>query len=263
VRRRSSAPTSGHAGGRRSPYQGLVPYTEDDAEWFFGRAEWRDVLADNLRAYRITVLYGASGVGKSSLLRAGLVRGLREEARESLGASGAPRLLPVAFSAWSLDDPLAALRQVVHRAGAELVSDASGPPPEGALGDVLEAWAGRAGGPVLLVLDQLEELFVYHGRPDATLDELADALRRRDPAVHYLLSIREEALARLDGLEGPVAGLGDHLLRLEALDRDAAREAIVEPVERWNATAAAPEAQVEIEPALVVALLDQVATGEV
>ena len=58
---------------RPSPYQGLVPYSEADAEWFFGREEWSAVVADNLRAYRATVLYGASGVGKSSLLHAGMI----------------------------------------------------------------------------------------------------------------------------------------------------------------------------------------------
>ena len=42
--------------GRRRPYQGLVPCSEDDAECFFGRDESREVVADNLRAYRITVL---------------------------------------------------------------------------------------------------------------------------------------------------------------------------------------------------------------
>ena len=128
------------ANGRRGPYQGLVPYSEDDAEWFFGRDEWREVIADNLRAYRITVVYGESGVGKSSLLRAGVVRTLRDEAR----------LQAFAFAAWSLDDPIAALK--VELAGAAGDS----------LADVCDTAAGRGEGPLLLVLDQLEELFVYH-----------------------------------------------------------------------------------------------------
>ena len=81
------------ANGRRWPYQGLVPYSEDDAEWFFGRDEWREVIADNMRAYRITVLYGESGVGKSSLLRAGVIRTLREEARAKRGTAPKRRRL--------------------------------------------------------------------------------------------------------------------------------------------------------------------------
>jgi WD40 repeat protein len=226
------------ANGRRWPYQGLVPYSEDDAEWFFGRDEWREVIADNLRAYRITVVYGESGVGKSSLLRAGVIPTIHEEAR----------LRAATFAAWSLDDPVAALK--------EALGGAAGEP----LVDVCHAAAG-ADGTLLLVLDQLEELFVYHdGERDGAVGELSAALQRRDPAVHFLLSIREDALARLDGFEGHVPGLGDHLLRLDHLDREAAREAILAPLEHWRQTVGE---EWEIEPALVDAVLEQVTAGQV
>jgi WD40 repeat protein len=256
--------TADAVGARHSPYQGLVPYSEPDAEWFFGREEWSGVVADNLRAYRVTVLYGESGVGKSSLLLAGMIRKLNEEARENMAEDGAPRLLPVAFSAWSLDQPLVALKSAICDAGDALLSDDAAHLREGSLADVLEAWPVRLSGPLLLVLDQLEELFVYHGLgDDPTLEQLSDVLRRRDPAVHFLLSIREDALADLDRFEGQVSGLGDHLLRLEQLDRDAGREAIAAPLERWNRVVAMPGEEVQIEPALVEAILDQVTAGQV
>jgi WD40 repeat protein len=224
--------------GRGRPYQGLVPFSEDDAEWFFGRDEWREVIADNLRAYRITVLYGESGVGKSSLLRAGVIPTLREEAR----------LTAFAFADWSLDDPVATLKQKLGGA------------PGDPLADVVRA-AAAPDGTLLLVLDQLEELFLYHEREgNGALEELSAALRRRDSGVHFLLSIREDALAKLDRFEGHVPGLGDHLLRLEPLDHDAAREAILAPLEHWQETAGD---EWEIEPELVDALLEQVAAGQV
>jgi WD40 repeat protein len=249
---------------RHSPYQGLVPYSEADAEWFFGREEWSAVVADNLRAYRVTVLYGASGVGKSSLLQAGMIRMLNEEALRNVAEHGAPRLLPVAFSSWSLDYPLVALKNVVCDAAEAVPSGGATISREGSLFDVLESWPARLGGPLLLVLDQLEELFVYHQRVgDTTLDELTSVLRRRDPAVHFLLSIREDALADLDRFEGQVSGLGDHLLRLDHLDRDAAREAITAPLELWDRTNAEPGEEVEMETALVNAILDQVTAGRV
>src|SRR6185436_600011 len=91
---------------RTSPYQGLVPYSEDDADWFFGRQGWREVIVDNLRAYRVSVLYGASGVGKSSVLNAGVVRHLHQHGRED-------GLLVMPFSAWSVVDPTAALKEAV------------------------------------------------------------------------------------------------------------------------------------------------------
>lgn len=55
------------------PYVGLQPYTEDDREYFFGRDREQRVICSNLYAAPLTVLYGASGVGKSSVLRAGVV----------------------------------------------------------------------------------------------------------------------------------------------------------------------------------------------
>src|SRR5207237_5106808 len=78
----SAAPAeaTGSERARSSPYQGLVPYSEADADWFFGRDDWRDIILDNLRAYRLSILYGASGVGKSPVLNAGVVRALRSHA---------------------------------------------------------------------------------------------------------------------------------------------------------------------------------------
>jgi WD40 repeat protein len=255
---------AGLAAARRTPYQGLVPYSESDADWFFGRDEWCEVIADHLRAYRITVLYGTSGVGKSSVLRAGLLRRLSDEARSNVADYGAPRLLPVVFSAWSLDDPMAAMKEAIASAVSEFSPEHALDPPSGPLTGVLEVWPARIEGPVLVVLDQFEELFLYHGRTgDFALDELAAALRRRDPAVHFLISIREDSLALLDRFKGHVPGLLDHLLRIDHLDRDAAQEAIELPLIRWNSLVAAPGAEVEPEPALVEAVLDQVTAGRV
>jgi hypothetical protein len=248
---------------RRSPYQGLVPYGEADAEWFFGRDEWCDVVRDNLRAFRITVLYGTSGVGKSSVLRAGLLRRLEDEARENVEHLGSPRLLPAVFSDWSLDDPVAAMKEALAAAARGLTPAPAADPSE-SLAAVLDAWPERVDGPVLLVLDQFEEFFLYHDRAgDTALDEVGAALRRRNPGVHFLLSLREDSLALLDRFKGYVPGLLDHLLRIDHLDREAAREAIVLPLERWNDVAAAPGDEVEPEPELVEAVLDQVTAGQV
>ena len=67
----------------RSPYKGLAAYDESDLDalLFFGREREIEVIAANLQAARLTVLYGPSGVGKSSVLRAGV-------ARASSGAPG-------------------------------------------------------------------------------------------------------------------------------------------------------------------------------
>src|SRR3954462_4593658 len=67
------------------PYKGLAAFedTELVALLFFGRGRDTNIIAANLMASRFTVLYGPLGVGKSSVLRAGVVRRLRSVASDS------------------------------------------------------------------------------------------------------------------------------------------------------------------------------------
>src|SRR5260221_12558891 len=62
---------------RACPYVGLRPFKEDQAEFFFGRETERRILLANVTTRAVTILFGPSGVGKSSLLLAGLVPDLR------------------------------------------------------------------------------------------------------------------------------------------------------------------------------------------
>jgi hypothetical protein len=81
--------------------------------------------------------------------------------------------------------------------------------------------------------------------------------------VSFLVSIREDALAKLDRFEGRIPNLFNNYLRVEHLARDAARAAIVKPIDQYNRMPAAGGRNVSIEPALVEAVLDQVKTGQV
>ena len=137
---------------RRSPFQGLVPYGEADADWFFGRRELTEIIIDNLRAYRISILYGASGVGKSSVLNAGVVRELRMLAASSLAARGSPELVVVPFSSWSSEQPVATLKKAVRQAVEHTAPALARRPPTGRLTDIFAEWATRIGGPVLLAV---------------------------------------------------------------------------------------------------------------
>ena len=79
-------------GDPHSPWIGLAPYTEAMHDAFFGRArERRDLLALIDRA-RLSVLYGISGLGKSSLLQAGVFPVLRGvSCAERISVSGSQR----------------------------------------------------------------------------------------------------------------------------------------------------------------------------
>src|SRR5207302_11285932 len=102
---------------RRSPFQGLSFYTEADARWFFGRNTERKIILAHLRTARLTLLYAESGVGKSSLLRAGVAARLRELAMQNIGAGRSPKFVPVVFSAWKdnpVEDLISEIRRQVH-----------------------------------------------------------------------------------------------------------------------------------------------------
>jgi hypothetical protein len=208
------------------PYRGLAPFedSETDARLFFGRERERRLILANLMASRLTVLYGASGVGKSSLLGAGVAH--------ELGKTDNVAVL----RSWA-DDPLAALAAIADR-----VED---------------------GGDLYVILDQLEEFFVYHGvdGPASELaSTLAELLHRRDVRVSALLGVREESLAKLDAFKPRLPNVLANYLRLEHLERGAARVAITEPLRRFEELGG--ERWV-IETPLVEAVLDEVSAGRI
>lgn len=246
-----------------SPYVGLVPYGEDDAPFFFGRSTEAAIVAMNLRTWRLTILYGPSGVGKSSLLMAGAVHGLREQARTDAGDEN-PFAVCV-FRSWR-EDPLRGVQDAARNALQELAGADSLPAPLATLPDTLRAWTARVGS-LLLVFDQFEEYFQYH--PDEGNDQelrgFAAEFARivNDPSlpVNVLLSIREDAWAKLDLFEGHVPSLFSNYVRIDHLDLDAAREAIEGPIGVWNQRLEAAEQPFAIEPALVDAVLTAAAGG--
>src|SRR5207237_2006958 len=133
-----------------SPYKGLARYEEADAPFFFGRDAEAELVVANVLAARLTLLFGESGVGKSSLLHAGVAPLLRE-----IGD-----LVLVHFADWR-GDAAASLGAAVVAASGLDDGVADGP-----LASTIAACADRSGCDLIVVLDQVEEYFVYH--PDET-----------------------------------------------------------------------------------------------
>jgi CHASE2 domain-containing sensor protein len=249
---------------RVSPYKGLAPYGVEDASYFFGRNRERDVVIANLRARHLTVVYGESGVGKSSLLNAGVLSELRRQAREDVDDGETPEFVPVAFSSWR-DDPIDGLLETARRCVADMVpGHAVEREPDGDLRGTLDRWARELNCEFLIILDQFEEYFLYHGHEEGegTFDhEFPRALNDLQLHASFLVAIREDAFAKLDRFKTRVPGLLDNYLRIRHLDERCAREAIERPLESWNKTIEKSE-QVEIEPALVEAILRDVRSGQ-
>ncbi len=256
-----------------APYKGLTSYAEDDAPLFFGRDAEREIIAANLLAMRLTVLYGASGVGKSSVLRAGVASHLRGLGRQNLAEFGAPRLAVVVFDSWR-DDPVAGLIERVEQAvvaawdGQDLPA---APPvslgtPHTDLAQALRHWTERVDGSLLIILDQFEEYFLYHAHEDGAGSfavELPRAVNRPDLRVNVLIALREDALAGLDRFKGRIPTLFDNYLRVDHLDQAAARAAVEQPLAYVNRAYAADGFRVGVESALVDEVVAQVRTGQV
>ncbi len=259
--------TNASAGSSERPFVGLAPFTEADARYFFGRDADRAVITSNMVASRLTVLYGPSGCGKSSLLDAGVANHANTIVTpRQIEELGSPEFVVVSFHEWR-DRPRDALLSRLRERIEAVLGRAVEPPPEGLpLADALSAWTKHVRGALLIVLDQFEEYFLYHGRKIVEgkfAFELAQAINCADLHANFLISVREDALAQLDVFEGYVPNLLANTLRLDRLDQKRGRETIVGPIERYNELRGDGARPITIEPELVDAVLRKVEAGSI
>ena len=219
------------------PYVGLRPFTGEEHGLFFGRdREARDV-AVIWQATGLTVLFGASGVGKTSLLHAGVVPRIDPAradvlpiARPAPRPSGRPgagpypppgvnRYVLELLSAWAPDQPPATL---AHLTISEFL--ARRPVRYDRYGDPV---------PVLAAIDQAEELFSgpvqWKAERTACLEQLAQAACEHD-GLHLLLSLREEYLAAVLPYERPLGHGSRARFHLLPFTPEAALEAVIGPL---------------------------------
>ncbi|MBE9091090.1 hypothetical protein IQ232_15300 [Microcystis aeruginosa LEGE 11464] len=254
------------------PYQGLMPYLEEQADFFFGREKWSAIITDNLMVSRLTILYGTSGVGKTSVLRAGVAHHLRQLAQKNLKESGQPEFAVVVFSAWR-DEPVAGLVQKVEKDVKKILPAVEVPEPGTSLAKTLENWAKvlvtdpeRSSGKLLIILDQFEEYFQYHSHEDGEgtfAFEFPRAINESGLPVNFLISLREDTLAKLDHFKGRISNLFGNYLRIPHLDEESAVDAIRKPLGVFNQRLKAGEKSIGIETELVQEVLEQVKVGKV
>jgi YVTN family beta-propeller protein len=252
----SAGPETRTGQRRDSPYFGLDYFRVQDGAWFFGREAESDQVITNLQAARLTLLHAESGVGKSSLIRAGVAWRLRQ-ARESNTIVD----VPIVFSSWK-DDPVNALIDAIDAAIQPFAPNGSKYDlPRAGLDDAMAAATEFVDASLVVLLDQFEEYFLYRSAekpvPDHFADELARCINHTDLAANFLIAIREDAYARLGDLfKGRIPNVYGNYLPVAYLDRTSAEEAIRKPIAVYNRQPGAEA--VQIEDALVEAVLDQV-----
>ncbi|MBK9751909.1 MAG: hypothetical protein IPO88_00130 [Nannocystis sp.] len=192
-----------------SPYPGPRPFTAAESQRFFGRSRELQDLAALVIAQPLTVLYGATGAGKTSLLCAGVVPELERVGFEVLPVARVGGLLPPDVDATRLRNVFT-YSVLLHWVGPD---DDLGALAQHTLASFLQARL-KAGGrkPLALVLDQLGDMFSAYPaqweQREAFLRELAECLPGDRPGsvvgerslrpLRVLLAIRDEQLANLE-----------------------------------------------------------------
>ncbi len=246
---------------RDNPYFGLEYYDERFGAWFFGREAEGGKIITNLRAARLTLLHAESGVGKSSLLRAGVAWRIRKIADDMSARNRPVRSIPVVFTSWK-DDPCRELTDCVGEAVKPYLADRPLPVlPADRLDLAIEAASGAVNANLLIMLDQFEEYFLYRSRepvPERFADELARCINRTDLRANFLIAIREDAYAGLGDLfKGRIPNVYGNYLHIDYLDRASAEQAIREPLGVYNSQRDTSE-QVRLQDDLVEAVLEEV-----
>jgi HEAT repeat protein len=197
------------------PYLKLDYFRPEQASLFFGRTEEIGRLAQLVSGHRLTLLYGASGVGKTSLILAGL-KPLLEQADNPYQVL------------WlrALDDP----GEVIKREVALLTRTVPVAAPA-SLADFLAVAVKDGDLRLVIVLDQFEEFFIRHsaGVRRLFIEELARLHDRIDLPVKVVLSLREDWLPWISELAELLPRVYDNSMRLLPLTRKQAEQSIIGP----------------------------------
>ncbi|MFJ6566896.1 helix-turn-helix domain-containing protein [Streptomyces sp. NPDC091292] len=196
----SPARQNAHADDDASPYRGLSRYGTSDRHLFFGRQPEVERLAHMIGEHRFAALVGASGSGKSSLLRAGLVTELHDGTHEFQGGPGDVHICTPG------PDPVAALRPLL-------------------------ALPGQGGRDTVLLVDQFEELFTLCQDPQERREFIELLLTARDETSHLraLIAVRADFYGLCADHQALAEAMSKAHLLLSPMAPQRLREAIVGP----------------------------------
>ena len=261
---------------RRPPYRGLLPLEAGDAGIFFGREAPSIEALDRIRgmkdgaAPRLLVLLGASGAGKSSFLRAGLLPRLARDDRAYLplpvvrpehavinGEAGLLKSLEAAFAAQNASISRAEIRIAIE-GGAQTLRPLLKSLIERAQKSLVTE-DGNAKAPLLvLAIDQGEELFLTDGATESAilLNLLRELLTEDAPALLSVITIRSDAYEQLQTAKA-LEGILPQILSLAPMPRGAYQSVIEGPAARLKET----DRPLTIQPALTQALLSDIEDG--
>jgi len=240
------------------PWLGLASFTEEMRGYFYGRDDEVAELARRVQRKLLTILFGQSGLGKTSILRAGIVPRLRAQGY-------CPVYVRIDYSP-DAPAPSEQIKQAIFRA-----TQSSGQWTQTGVAvageslweflhhrdDVLRDESGKTLIP-LLIFDQFEEIFTLaqsddFGRKRAAqfLGDLSDLVENRPPEAlearmnndeaavekfdftrsdyRVLIALREDYLAHLESVKGTMPSISQNRMRLARMTGAQALDAVLKP----------------------------------
>lgn len=244
----------------RAPFPGLRPFEPHEAELFYGRAEQIDGMLNRLETSRFVAVVGASGCGKSSLVRAGLLPAIADG---FLMGAGTDWRFVIARPG---DAPFANFAQALATAktGEELVAppNTNSSPREvdpvqvalferalssgsNTMNEALAQCEFSGETSVLVLIDQFEELFrfrdlvrrdqrgeAYEQRNEAMLfvDLLLGSARQTERPVYVVITMRSDFLGSCDAFYGLPEAISGSQFLAPRMTRKQLAEAITGPL---------------------------------
>ncbi len=223
---------AGSALSSSNPFPGLRPYEEPDADWFFGRGAEINDLLKRLRRLHFVAIVGASGCGKSSLIRAGVLPHIRDgylDAEWSIAAFR-PGERPLANLAEALCPELSC---DLDRFADTLYTGSLG------LVKAVQSANPPAGAKVLILVDQFEELFQFAQRKGDIAQEevkqflklLLSAAASDDVAVYVVVTMRLEWLNECSTYIGLAEAINEGIYLVPQMSRRQFSQAIMGPLD--------------------------------
>lgn len=219
------------------PFPGIAPFEAAHSEFFFGRDDITQTLVERVQASRLCVVTGASGIGKTSLLRAGLLPRLAKSESTSpwtlryLAVGPAP----LASLAEAFVDPGAAgLHRAEQLRRAETFLQRG---PEGFC-QLIQALMGEQGpeAHLVLVVDQVEALLTPGSMPDRdrrlVINCLIAAVQHAHLPLHLVLGLQAHQFDRLADFPDFQALVAAHSLVVPAMTYNQLKTTIVGPLEK-------------------------------
>ncbi|HKJ55490.1 MAG TPA: BTAD domain-containing putative transcriptional regulator [Nitriliruptoraceae bacterium] len=260
------AATRRRRGNGAAPYVGLQAFTRDDVDRFFGREAATQRVLDLLEDQGTIVVVGASGSGKSSLVRAGVIPALSRGAIHDADLWHAMVLTPgtdplrslsTQFLRLGANAPASTPRSSTDRSAPDVLSDGDqlvrallDEPAtlHDRIDELLTSIGADARARLLLVIDQAEELVTLADRDQANalIGGVATAMRRVDTRLVTIMTLRADFYDRAAGLSGMTHLLSRSQLVVPPMTAAELEAAITGPARRDGA---------QVETGLVARLL--------